>query len=241
MEQAFGQMSIDYIIGKEVGESGTPHLQGYIECPTKMRWSEFKLPKEIHWENCKGSREANVKYCSKDGEYVHTALLKPPRPLAVIKYEQLYPWQQQVVSWFDEYEDPLFGRTIHWVYEHDGNVGKSIIARYLVQANPNECIMVAGKARDMQFGVMKMLEEGHMPKIVLVNIPKVSSDHFSVPGIESIKDGLFFGAKYESGMCVFNRPWVCVFANCPPTVENMSADRWKVYRVENNSLVLEEY
>ena len=237
MEQTFNQMSINYIIGKEVGDQGTPHLQGYIECPTKMRWSQFKLSDKIHWEKCKGDRAANVKYCSKEGNYVHSPLLMPPREKVIIKYEQLLDWQKEIVGWFDDYEDALFGRAIHWVYERDGNIGKSIVAKYLVQANPNECIMVAGRAKDMQFGVINMVQQGHMPKIVVVNIPRVSEDHFSVAGIESIKDGLFFSSKYESGMCDFNRPWVIVFANCPPPYSSMSNDRWRVFELVEGKLI----
>lgn len=55
-----------YIIGKEVGESGTKHLQGYIEFHKRVRPVEHIGIKEIHWERTKGSREDNIRYCSKD-------------------------------------------------------------------------------------------------------------------------------------------------------------------------------
>jgi len=52
--------------GKEIGEEGTPHLQGYIqfENPRSMK----KLIKDLkgcHIEICKGNKKQNIDYCSK--------------------------------------------------------------------------------------------------------------------------------------------------------------------------------
>ena len=37
-------------IQTEVGESGTPHLQGVVTFREKIRDTSLKLPKTIHWE-----------------------------------------------------------------------------------------------------------------------------------------------------------------------------------------------
>jgi len=51
----------------EVGESGTPHLQGYIEMNKPVRFSHFKHRLDgAHWEKAKGSGDSNVAYCSKE-------------------------------------------------------------------------------------------------------------------------------------------------------------------------------
>jgi len=56
------------IIGKETGESGTPHLQGYIELPNGKTLKALKkrLPK-FHLEERKGTPAQAATYCKKDG------------------------------------------------------------------------------------------------------------------------------------------------------------------------------
>lgn len=59
------------IVGKEVGESGTPHLQIYVRCVNPIRLSSLtaKWPR-AHWEIARGSPRQNIDYCSKQGEWL---------------------------------------------------------------------------------------------------------------------------------------------------------------------------
>lgn len=57
------------IIGLEVGESGTPHLQGYLHRNSPGAMSSLKkLSPRAHWEVALGSAASNKEYCSKDGD-----------------------------------------------------------------------------------------------------------------------------------------------------------------------------
>lgn len=59
------------IIGKEVGETGTPHLQGYGEFKSNKRLKALKdLNSRIHWEYRKGTAEEASEYCKKDGDFI---------------------------------------------------------------------------------------------------------------------------------------------------------------------------
>ncbi len=51
--------------------TGTPHIQGYLQLPKKLRLNGLKamLPGSPHLELAKGTLQQNITYCSKDGEF----------------------------------------------------------------------------------------------------------------------------------------------------------------------------
>lgn len=60
------------IVGKEVGEKGTKHLQCYVQFRSRIGLSRVKrlLGNRIHAEIARGSGEQNRRYCSKEGDFV---------------------------------------------------------------------------------------------------------------------------------------------------------------------------
>lgn len=68
----FGDKCKYFIIGKEVGEQGTPHLQGYCHFSAPYRLTKLKneFSDRAHWEVAKGAGDHNYVYCSKEGDYV---------------------------------------------------------------------------------------------------------------------------------------------------------------------------
>ena len=65
--------NVDYsIIGRERGDNGTPHLQGYCICRTRRTFASFKqlVGDRCHIERARASPSVNREYCSKEGDFV---------------------------------------------------------------------------------------------------------------------------------------------------------------------------
>lgn len=61
------------IIGKEIGEQGTPHLQFFLYFKEGKSLKQVKeISPRAHWEQAKGSVAQNITYCSKDGNFEET-------------------------------------------------------------------------------------------------------------------------------------------------------------------------
>jgi hypothetical protein len=69
-----GQGMVTYLLyGHEVGEEGTPHLQGYLETKQKYSLRTLKgklMNNRIHLEKARGSLEQNQVYCRKQDDDV---------------------------------------------------------------------------------------------------------------------------------------------------------------------------
>lgn len=229
IETTFAQMGILYIIGKETASTGTIHLQGYIESKKKIRPSQIKIPNlkwnKFHWEKCKGTKENNIDYCSKEKNFVSN-FDKSELPIPK-KWEsiELYKWQENIVNILSKEPDD---RTINWIWEDKGCAGKTTFQKYVYSKYKN-VVILSGKGADMKNGVIEYKKtNGVLPKIVLINIPRVSKDYVSYAGIEDIKDMFFYSGKYEGGMVCGENPHVFCFANNKPDVLKMSNDRWNI-------------
>jgi len=64
------------IMGEEVGEQGTPHLQGFLRFKTEKSLKQMKkISPGAHWENQKGTSEEASTYCKKEGHFVEVGTL----------------------------------------------------------------------------------------------------------------------------------------------------------------------
>lgn len=230
--------SEEYIYGFEEGDSKTPHIQGYVRFKNQVRFSTLKkkLP-QAHLEKAKGTPRQNFDYCSKDGDYVSNMVIKLTRQDMLNMVGQEYKdvvWKSWQTDLLDIIGSCSSKRTIHWVYEKTGNVGKTFLARFLC-LQPGT-VVCEGKKSDIFNQVNSMIEAGTIPKLVIVDCPRTCIDFLSYTAIECLKNGLLYSGKYEGGLCVFPSPTVLCFANEKPKQEKLSLDRWHIYKIQDDTL-----
>ena len=69
--KACGNLVKYMVVGHEVGESGTPHLQGFVTMKNAVRFNSMKqlLGDRAHIEPAREKVEKNFRYCTKDGDF----------------------------------------------------------------------------------------------------------------------------------------------------------------------------
>lgn len=216
----------EMVYQKEIGEKGTPHIQGVIKFNQPCRPVE-KYPKGIHWEKCRNIK-ASFLYCQKeDSREPGTQPYIYPKPYKI--NITLYNWEKDIIQIIKQEPDD---RTIYWYWSREGCVGKTTFCKYLTIEH--EAICLHGKGSDIRNGVLDYYNKKSVcPILCVFPIPRsYNEEYLSYEGLENIKDMYFYSGKYEGGMICGPCPHLFVFANCEPNLEMCSKDRWKVVCID---------
>ncbi len=138
-------------------------------------------------------------------------------------------WQQAIINLIQEEAC----RKIHWIWETEGNVGKSYLANYL-GAMHGATILTSCKKVDMAY-----IYAQKPTKIVLFDLARTNEatderKHY-LDGVyslaEDLKNGRVVSTKYESKTVFFRPPHMIFFANFEPDYTKWSNDRYFVMKL----------
>ncbi len=222
----------------EVGESGTPHIQGVLVFKSAKMFSSLVrvAAGKISWRKAR-NLAACKNYCSKVDTRAGAMWTKGFRfPLKIkdpLADKVLYDWQQEIVELVKTAPDD---RKIYWYWSDRGNIGKSALVKHLCLKDPDSTVLCGGNFKDAEFAISQKVTKGEDVSLVLFDIPRSRMKDgqvlVSYQGMEEIKNGCFFSPKYESKMVILNVPHVIVFSNNPPDEFKLSQDRWVIKNLD---------
>lgn len=219
---------VQYIYAREVGESGTPHIQGAFVLKTKMRVKSLSdMLNKVHFEKMRGTIKQAFEYCRKqDPDYVEVSdIPKEYDGSDLINYDIMYDWQKELTDLCLSKPDH---RTIHWYYCINGNSGKSGWCKYMC-FHHNAVLISGGKKADVHNRVYNSKHKD----IFIMDVPR-SSKSVSYNAIEDIKNGNVVNDKYETGSVMFSPPHIVILANFYPDLSLVSSDRWHIVNINND-------
>ena len=122
----------------------------------------------------------------------------------------LKKWQRDLLL---ELQGTPHPRKIVWMVDEKGNTGKTYLSKYLL-TQKKAVRFENGRSADIKYAY-------NGESIVIFDLTRSQQEHFNYEVLESVKNGVLFSSKYQSGMKVFPVPHVVVFSNWGPNEEKI--------------------
>ena len=207
----------------ERGASGNLHVQLKMRLNSKQRltWLKRHFSSIAHCE-VSTNMEASYDYCIKsdtrvEGPYAFPEPIRVRTIADPLEGLTLYDWQERII---DIIKGPVHPRKIYWFWEPVGNVGKSDFCLHCILRH--EAVVYNSGEKDILFAHKKQ-------KVVFFDLSRTVEGLYD--SLEKLKKGFCFSGKYESGMKVYPKPHIVVFANFEPDTSKLSMDRWDISRI----------
>lgn len=220
--------------------------KGYIakEDPDNKDLLDMITPIYTKVKECKSIHEALEKYCDTVGDAIGIEKLfnigfdgdyrrRSRKDLQIT----LRPWQEELDNLLNMEPDD---RTIIWIYDTKGGTGKTYYAKYKcdIEKSKYRIFTDLGTSKDSSTIVENELKSGWDSWGMFINLSRQAEHHTRMYSyIENIKDGSVTTQKYSGKTLRFDPPHVVILANWPPITNQLSMDRWLIYKIVDNKLV----
>ena len=219
---------------KESKELDKDNLRSKLENLNKLYLEQVRYGEEISNIICEG--EINEECLTREHKHA-LELYRQKRLRLDINEAILRPWQKDAFDLFWWIPDD---RTVHWIYDEEGNSGKSWFQNY-VQAYFGYHRVARIDLRIKHADILNVLRKRSLAttSIFLFNDSRSASgngvDLYRILG--DVKDGQAVATKYDSKNISFKTPnTVMVFSTAYPNVDKLSRDRWRIYKVCKDKL-----
>ena len=239
--KAFEQLAKRYIYQFEKCPStGSIHLQGYVNLRKKSYHTGKKLAATLSGLGLKGvtckpasnaGKVALQSYCMKEETRVHGPFADHPIYLGqdLVCMRKPRPWQEEVMNIIKWEPDD---RSIYWIHDETGNVGKSKLLKYLCYKKLAKRVPL-GNATQIKTNVFA--QGAH--RCYCVDLPRTTGNTESmrdlISALEEIKNGWVSSSMYGKYQeLMMQPPHVFVISNDLPNLALMSMDRWKIFYID---------
>lgn len=234
-------MAKHWVFQLEEGESGYLHYQGRVSLKKKSRHVTFLPRFAAHWSPT-GNATRGFDYVQKEDTRVDgpwSDLDDNFVPTHIEEIKSLLPWQQTIL---DSIGKPSELRIVNVVVDAVGGIGKSMLREYAHYKHKAVVVPAENDAKALVAAVCNILSgrKDRNPSMMIVDLPRaVCKERMDelFAGIERLKDGRAVDLRHRYRDWSFNPCAIWVFTNTVPRAEMLSADRWRVWAVENKTLV----
>jgi hypothetical protein len=217
------------VYGREIGATGTPHLQGFLIFKESTRFNAVKelLGDRCHIEGANGSNDQASEYCKKDGDFVESGQIPNERGARTDLYEaiEFLTESRDMVAFKREYpreyikyprgfstllsypaREPGNPPYVHWIFGRSG-VGKT---RYVFARESGVPIWTS-------IGDLSWFEGYYQQPVALLDDFRGSNCKFSY--LLRLLDRYPFTVEYKGGSIPFNSSRIYITScHAPSTV-----------------------
>jgi len=182
-----------------------------------------------------GNKLIDILNESEDSKEIHN-ILQYNRPLKeyqneiqrvsmknkLLKQYENVKWNKIQTKILEILDNKVDNREVNWIYDEDGNTGKSYLSKYIQLTRPTYYI-TGGKQNDILYGY-----DGEQN--VIIDLARTYADNIEhiYTIIENLKNGQYLSTKYETRQKLFDIPHIIVMANFKPDTTKLSKDRWNI-------------
>jgi len=209
-----------YCSKSKTAKTGT--LEEFGVCPqTQGKRNDLALLVESIKDgefDLKRLRDEHPDVCAKYPRFVKE-IVGDHQPLPEVEEHPLRPWQQTL---HDSLKEAPNDREIIFVVDQLGNQGKTWFAKKYCREYNDAQYMEPGKKADMAYTLETT------KRVLFVNVTRQQVEHLQYSFLESVKDGMVFSPKYESGMKYLPKMHVVILMNQQPDMSLLSKDRYNI-------------
>ena len=227
----------EYLFQHEVGEEGTPHIQGTLMFKNGRSWEQLRNQIGEYWFKRAKNKWACLNYCKKKetriGEVYYTNIPKYMRKKE-FPY-RFYWWQVMLLHYLGAPPVKKDRDRIYWLWSSMPEAGKTTFMKWLLLNNRGEYTIAGGTEQGCLQSINNFYEEhGKFPKAVFWTLPRAKTNCISHAAVEQIADGLAYGEKYKGiKLLAEGTIKVVVMGNYFPILNKQSSKRIRVVNIDD--------